>query len=165
MNKEMTFDSLVDQVKNVHEATSAMAQGAVNQILTARNWVIGCYIVEYEQNGKERAKYGTKLLKNLAKSLQIKGLENNQLNLCRMFYLRYPQIFSTVSRKLDGLGFDDHFTTNPLSMVNADDDNSLRKFSTKDSVLKQGKSELLLTMNTILLIWFYTIAFFIVILL
>lgn len=107
MSKNMTFEQLAYNVKNVHEATSAYAKGAVNQLLTARNWAIGCYIVEFEQNGKERAEYGSSLLKKLAKLLSIKGLEHNQLNLCRMFYLRYPQIFSTVSRKLKAIGKDD----------------------------------------------------------
>lgn len=44
--------------------------------------------------------------KELAKQLDTKGLEHNQLNLCRMFYLRYPQIFSTVSRKLESISKD-----------------------------------------------------------
>ncbi len=104
MRNDNTFDALVGNVEDVHNLTSTYAKGAVNQLLTVRNWMIGYYIVEYEQNGKERAEYGTKLLKSLAKRLSIKGLEHNQLNLCRMFYLRYPQIFSTVSRKLDRVG-------------------------------------------------------------
>lgn len=98
------FDALAQNVQHVHEITSAYAKGAVNQLLTVRNWVIGYYIVEYEQNGKEHAEYGKGLLKELAKKLNIKGLEHNQLNLCRMFYLRYPQIFSTASRKLREIG-------------------------------------------------------------
>ena len=104
MSENKNFDTLVIQVQQVHNATSTYAKGAVNQLLTARNWAIGYYIVEYEQNGKERAEYGKGLLKELAKKLSVKGLEHNQLNLCRMFYLRYPQIFSTVSRKLRGIG-------------------------------------------------------------
>lgn len=75
-------------------------KGAVNQLLAIRNWMIGYYIVEFEQKGSDRAKYGEHLLENLAKMLEIKGLERNQLNLCRIFYLRYPQICSTVSHKL-----------------------------------------------------------------
>ena len=117
MSNEMTFDQLAEGVKSIHVATSSMAKGAVNQLLTVRNWAIGCYIVEYEQNGQERAKYGTQLLKKLAKTLSIKGLENNQLNLCRMFYLRYPQILSTVSRKLEGVGLVDSLPMNPLSLI------------------------------------------------
>ena len=104
MKNEMTFENLTEHVKTVHEATSAYAKGAVNQLLTVRNWAIGRYIVEYEQKGKERAEYGSNLLKKLAKSLNIKGLEHNQLNLCSMFYLRYPHIFSTASRKLKAIG-------------------------------------------------------------
>ena len=37
------FESLAERVKNVHNATSSVAKGAVNQLLTIRNWVIGCY--------------------------------------------------------------------------------------------------------------------------
>ena len=104
MNREMTFETLTEQVKTVHEATSAYAKGAVNQLLTIRNWAIGCYIVEYEQNGKERAQYGVNLLQNLAERISIKGLDRQLLTLCRIFYLKYPQICGTASRKLDALG-------------------------------------------------------------
>ena len=44
-----TFEILAERVKDVHNATSSIAKGAVNQLLTIRNWAIGCYIVEYEQ--------------------------------------------------------------------------------------------------------------------
>lgn len=98
--KNLSFGSLVANVENIHSLTNAYAKGAVNQLLTIRNWMIGYYIVEFEQKGSDRAKYGEHLLENLAKMLEIKGLERNQLNLCRIFYLRYPQICSTVSSKL-----------------------------------------------------------------
>lgn len=39
-----TFENLAERVKNVHDATSSVAKGAVNQLLTIRNWAIGCYI-------------------------------------------------------------------------------------------------------------------------
>ena len=64
-----TFENLAERVKNVHNATSSVAKGAVNQLLTIRNWAIGCYIVEYEQDGCDRAKYGARLLQNLADKL------------------------------------------------------------------------------------------------
>ncbi|MBR4984304.1 MAG: DUF1016 family protein [Proteobacteria bacterium] len=100
----MTFEQLAYNVKNVHEATSAYAKGAVNQLLTARNWAIGCYIVEFEQNGKERAEYGVNLLQNLAERISIKGLDRQMLTTCRLFYLRYPQICDSVSRRLKRIG-------------------------------------------------------------
>ena len=71
MSNVMTFDYLAKNIKNIHEATSLYAKGAVNQLLTIRNWVIGYYIVEFEQNGQERAKYGENLLKDLATRLNV----------------------------------------------------------------------------------------------
>lgn len=103
MKKDMTFEGLVNQTRYIHEATSTRAKSAVNQMLTARNWAIGYYIVEYEQQGRDRAEYGVHLLENLAKTLNIKGLERLQLNYCRTFYQKYPQICSTVSNKLKGI--------------------------------------------------------------
>jgi hypothetical protein len=95
-----TFEILAERVKDVHNATSSVAKGAVNQLLTIRNWAIGCYIVEYEQEGCDRAKYGARLLQNLADKLSIKGLDRSMLSVCRLFYIRYPQICETVSHKL-----------------------------------------------------------------
>lgn len=31
-----------------------VAVKTINQATTLRNWIIGCYIVEYEQNGSDR---------------------------------------------------------------------------------------------------------------
>ena len=95
-----TFENLAERVKDVHNATSSVAKGAVNQLLTIRNWAIGCYIVEYEQEGRDRAKYGARLLQNLSDKLSIKGLDRSMLNVCRLFYIRYPQICETASHKL-----------------------------------------------------------------
>ncbi len=100
-----TFENLAERVKNVHNATSSVAKGAVNQLLTIRNWAIGCYIVEYEQEGCDRAKYGARLLQNLADKLSIKGLDRQLLNACRIFYVKYPQICETASHKLQNIDF------------------------------------------------------------
>jgi len=68
----------------------------VNQSLTLRNWLIGPYIIECEQKGKERAKYGEQLLPELAASIKIKGLSVTNLRLCRQFYIAYPHLISAV---------------------------------------------------------------------
>jgi len=60
--------------------------------------LFGFYIVEYEQNGKDRAEYGTDLLKNVAKNIKIKGLTPPELSRCRQFYNTYPQIIGTLSQ-------------------------------------------------------------------
>ena len=60
-----TFEQLKAHVGSVHELTSNAAKGAINQMLTVRNWIIGYYITEFEQHGEDRAKYGSHLLTNL----------------------------------------------------------------------------------------------------
>ena len=51
----MNFDSLVNHIHSVQELFQAQAAHAVNHALTARNWLIGYNIVEFEQNGEDRA--------------------------------------------------------------------------------------------------------------
>ena len=40
---------------------------------------MGCYIVEFEQNGEDRAAYGEQLLKKLEQRLKTKGLNERAL--------------------------------------------------------------------------------------
>ena len=100
MSKMQTFEQLLQNVEEVHELASITAKGSVNQLLTARNWAIGYYIVEFEQNGQDRADYGSALLTKLAEKLRIKGLDRQMLSSCRIFYQKYPQMRGTVSRRL-----------------------------------------------------------------
>lgn len=104
---DITYENLVENVTRVHDVTSNYAKGAVNQLLTVRNWAIGYYIVEYEQNGKDKAQYGSHLLENLSDKIEIKGIDRQMLNTCRMFYLKYPQICDSVSRRLKGIGVEE----------------------------------------------------------
>ena len=101
--KNLTFEQLISSIKVVHDHFAAQAGKAVNISMTLRNWVIGCYIREYEQNGADRAEYGVQLLDNLsiqlAKNRAIKVSARN-LRLFRQFYLTYSQIWQTVSAKL-----------------------------------------------------------------
>ncbi|MBP5201241.1 hypothetical protein J6253_00685, partial [bacterium] len=57
--------------------------------VTARNWLIGFYIVNYEQNGKDRAKYGERTLQKLAEDLNKKSLSYRNLRLYRQFFLDF----------------------------------------------------------------------------
>lgn len=74
-----------------------VAVKTINQATTLRNWIIGCYIVEYEQNGSDRAKYGDNLLKSLEKRIGQKGLNVTLFQLSRLFYRDYPHIGTLVS--------------------------------------------------------------------
>ena len=91
----MNFEQLIQVCEQAHNYLQGTAVSTVNQSLTIRNWLFGHYIVEYEQNGEDRAKYGTELLKKLADRLSgksIKGLSDRNLRNCRQFYLVYPSI-------------------------------------------------------------------------
>lgn len=58
------------------------------------------WILQFEHHGKDRAKYGERLLDNLAADLKqsgLKGLDVRTLRDCRGFVRHYPQIRGTVS--------------------------------------------------------------------
>ena len=98
-----SFDTLLVSIADTSHYFQQQAQKQVNVALTLRNWLIGVYLVEYEQHGQDKAKYGEKLYKNLAKKLQeqgVKGLSFTNLHLCKQFYVAYPQIVQTVSEHL-----------------------------------------------------------------
>ena len=90
--KEITFDELVKAVRVTSEASQASALKAINRMLTMRNWLIGYYIVEFEQKGKERAQYGESLLKRLEDAVNQKGLTMTLFKNSRRFYRAYPQM-------------------------------------------------------------------------
>ena len=92
----MNFESLVGNINQVQDVLQAQAAHAVNLSLTARNWLVGYYIVEYEQHGEDRAKYGDKLINRLAKEINRKGFETRSLHMYRRIYLVYPQLGSVI---------------------------------------------------------------------
>lgn len=97
--QHLTFSHLVSAIAKTHRHFSAQANRAVNVSLTLRNWVIGFYIREYEQNGSDRAKYGQELLVKLSQQLKKSGeieYHFRELRRCRTFYEVYPQIGGTL---------------------------------------------------------------------
>ena len=100
MGSEMTFDSLVQSIRQVHDQLAAQAGRAVNISLTLRNWLIGLYIAEYELRGADRARYGEKLLALLSKELRkhhISSTGRRQLYNYLSFYRVFPEIVRIVS--------------------------------------------------------------------
>lgn len=76
------FESLATTIQQTNSFFLDKVQRQVNTALTLRNWIIGYYIVEYEQSGKDRAKYGLGLFKAIAKKLikmEVKSLQNDLL--------------------------------------------------------------------------------------
>lgn len=96
----MTLGQLADRIVQVDETLRQQAAHAVNCMLTARNWFIGLYIVEFEQHGADRAQYGEQLLKTLAKRINRKGMEWRRLYEYRTFYSVYPQLQGEILRYL-----------------------------------------------------------------
>lgn len=91
------FKTLLSAIQQLHYQLQQSAVNAVNQMLTIRNWLIGHHIVEFEQNGKDRAEYGKSLLKSIADKLnRIKGLDERSLRRFRLLYLYYPQLSTTI---------------------------------------------------------------------
>lgn len=92
----MNFESLVNHISAIQNTLQAQAAHSVNLALTSRNWLMGCYIVEFEQHGENRATYGEQLLKNLEKRLNTKGLNERRFREFRRLYLIYPQLKEEV---------------------------------------------------------------------
>ena len=145
MNKNNpSFEGLVEHLEYIHKITSTNAKSAVNQLLTLRNWVIGYYIVEYEQSGNDRAVYGDNLLKELGSKLEQINLSEKTLYSYRKFYLIYPQIFSTVSRKLKSLGIKEEIEQLSLDLLTDEvDQSSKQKFSTVSRKFKTSGEKLI----------------------
>lgn len=99
---ENTIEALSENIQAANAYFLNKAQKQVNTALTLRNWLIGCYIVEYEQSGNDRADYGARLYKEIAQRLAKKGLKSireRHLYLCKDLYVAYPQILRTASAK------------------------------------------------------------------
>ena len=63
-------------------------------------WLTGYYIVEYEQHGADRAKYGEGLLKKLAARLHSDNFALPSLKNYRAFYKVYPEVGIEVAAYL-----------------------------------------------------------------
>ena len=98
----MNFEELIQQIENIHIETQKYAVQLVNSSLIIRNILIGFFIVEFEQNGFDRADYGANTINQIAKRVKhIKGISAPQLYRFRDLYLSYPHILSAVLRKLE----------------------------------------------------------------
>ena len=93
---------LVSLISDLWEEAKAKAAIAVNTELLDANWKTGQYIVEFEQGGNPKAKYGEKLITNLAKDLtrlRGKGFSRSNLIYMRKLYLTFPKS-ETLSHQL-----------------------------------------------------------------
>ncbi|MBQ0007174.1 MAG: DUF1016 family protein [bacterium] len=92
MNELTTNENVLNDIRKIIEEGRRQAYAAAGQIAIATYWNIGRRIVEEEQQGQERAKYGAKLIANLAQQLTLEfgsGFSYRSLNEYRRFYLSF----------------------------------------------------------------------------
>lgn len=98
----MDITILTEKITETHLFFQKQAVRQVNTALSLRNWLLGYYLLEYEQKGADRASYGDKLYRSLSKILKDKGIVGmsfTNLHLFKQFYLAYPQIVQTLSEQ------------------------------------------------------------------
>jgi predicted nuclease of restriction endonuclease-like (RecB) superfamily len=93
---------LFENIRKILTTSRQQLRASVNYLMVETYWNIGRLIVEDEQKGQTRAEYGTQLLEELSRKLQIdfgKGFDVRNLRNMRKFYLTYP-IRNTVCTEL-----------------------------------------------------------------
>ena len=66
---EERYQSVFNDVAGLIDAARRSAARSVNAVMTAAYWLIGRYIVEFEQRAKSRAEYRAALIERLAADL------------------------------------------------------------------------------------------------
>lgn len=92
--EQSKYNDLINQIGGLLQKGREQAAQTVNTILVKTYWLIGRYIVEYEQGGKEKAEYGSFLFEQLSKDLTRrygKGFSRANLLYMRKLYLAFPK--------------------------------------------------------------------------
>ena len=99
------YTQLVKAISSLNTRMVSHVATAANQALVLRNWMVGAWIVEFEQHGADRAKYGERLLETLAEDLRVLGIKGMNdprvLRECRTLYRIYPQIRGSLTREFE----------------------------------------------------------------
>ena len=102
MSENLQNNTFLSQIADLLQSARLQVVRTVNQTMVLTYYEIGRMIVEEEQNGKNRAEYGTRLLKNLSTHLTEefgKGFSIINLENMRKFYLTYS-ISTSIMRIL-----------------------------------------------------------------
>ena len=103
-NKELTattYNSLLERIAEILNQARTKVIREINRVQVLAYWEIGREIVEFEQKGKARAKYGEELLQKLSVDMTARfgrGFSERNLRNMRGFYLNFP-IRQTLSAK------------------------------------------------------------------
>lgn len=91
--KDNSLTGFVNEIRSIINTARSNAVRSVDFCRVQMYWAIGQRIVEKEQQGKERADYGSYLIRNLAREIEPEfgsGFGVRQLEMCRQFYRVYP---------------------------------------------------------------------------
>jgi predicted nuclease of restriction endonuclease-like (RecB) superfamily len=100
------FETLVEGLVVLQERARAAAARSVDEILTVRNWLIGAWIVAFEQEGRDRAQYGEGLIHALADAFRARGvfgLGRSNLRNYRQLALTWPGLIRQTPSGVSGL--------------------------------------------------------------
>jgi predicted nuclease of restriction endonuclease-like (RecB) superfamily len=96
------YNQLIENIGLSLDKGRRNAMNAINTELLFTKWEIGKYIIEFEQEGDEKAEYGSNLLNKLSADLKLrygKGFSRRNILDMRRFYSCFP-IWQTLSAKL-----------------------------------------------------------------
>ena len=138
MSENLQNNTFLSQIADLLQSARLQVVRTVNQTMVLTYYEIGRMIVEEEQNGKNRAEYGTRLLKNLSTYLTEqfgKGFSIRNLELIKKFYFEYSksqtvsafsenQIPQTLSAE-----FEEIAETEPINL-----ENNNKKYETVSSI-------------------------------
>ena len=102
LRKSNDYQKLIERIGTIYKSAKSNVISAINTEMLHAYWKIGRDIIEFEQGGKLKARYGKNLLGNLSKELSLrygKGFSRSNLNYMRLLYSKYPNC-ETLSHKL-----------------------------------------------------------------
>lgn len=88
------LSALLLELRGLIQTARRQALHAVDAIQVRTCWEIGRHIVEFEQQGLDRAEYGSRLIPRLAETLTSefgKGFDASNLRYMRLFYQAFPK--------------------------------------------------------------------------
>lgn len=91
--KTLDYEQLVADIGSILSEGRNRVASAINTTLVQTYWTIGRHIVEFEQQGKDRAEYGESIINKLSSDLTArfgKGFNRSNLQYMRKFYTSFP---------------------------------------------------------------------------
>jgi len=104
LTTQAEYRGLLDNIGKLLEEAKGRVAYSVNTVLVQTYWTIGRYIVEFEQEGKERAEYGSMLLASLSRDITLRygrGFNRNNLQYMRKFFLVFQNCTTASCNSAD----------------------------------------------------------------